>query len=95
MLGARYARLDELVAELDVICLALPLWGSEALFEQKADRGDETRVWLVNTARGTIADTDAVAEALESGHMADTRVTPGTHSMPPRNVGGARCPTTH
>jgi lactate dehydrogenase-like 2-hydroxyacid dehydrogenase len=65
VLGARYARLDELVAELDVICLALPLWGSEALFEQKADRGDETRVWLVNTARGTIADTDAVAEALE------------------------------
>ena len=69
-LGVRYARLDDLIAESDVICAALPLMpGSTALFD--ADRLAAMRPgsWLVNTARGAIADAEAVREACASGRL--------------------------
>jgi formate dehydrogenase len=70
-LGVRYARLDTLVAESDVICLALPLMeGSQALFGPERLRAMKPGSWLVNTARGAIVDRDALVEALESGHLA-------------------------
>ncbi|OEV09960.1 NAD-dependent formate dehydrogenase [Streptomyces nanshensis] len=70
-LGVKYARLDDLVAESDVICLALPLMeGSRALFGRERLAAMKPGSWLVNTARGAIVDTDALAEALESGHLA-------------------------
>jgi formate dehydrogenase len=70
-LGVRYARLDTLVAQSDVICLALPLMdGSQALFGPERIRAMKQGAWLVNTARGAIVDTDAVVEALESGQLA-------------------------
>jgi formate dehydrogenase len=70
-LGVRYARLDKLVAESDVICLALPLMdGSQALFGPERLRAMKKGSWLVNTARGAIVDRDALVEALESGHLA-------------------------
>lgn len=70
-LGVRYARLDTLVAESDVVCLALPLMeGSRALFGPERLRAMKPGAWLVNTARGAIVDRDALAEALESGHLA-------------------------
>ncbi|MCD2186944.1 NAD-dependent formate dehydrogenase [Actinomycetospora soli] len=70
-LGVRYARLDTLVAQSDVICLALPLMeGSQALFGPERIRAMKQGSWLVNTARGAIVDTDALVEALESGHLA-------------------------
>ena len=69
-LGVRYARLDTLVAESDVICLALPLMdGSQALFGRERLAAMKPGAWLVNTARGAIVDRDAVVEALESGHL--------------------------
>lgn len=70
-LGVRYARLDTLVRESDVICLALPLAdGSQALFGPERLRAMKPGSWLVNTARGAIVDRDALVEALESGHLA-------------------------
>lgn len=70
-LGVRYARLDTLVAESDVICLALPLMeGSQALFGPERLAAMKQGSWLVNTARGAIVDRDALVEALESRHLA-------------------------
>ncbi|MFP5070980.1 NAD-dependent formate dehydrogenase [Pseudonocardia nantongensis] len=70
-LGVRYARLDDLVAESDVICAALPLNpGSGALFDVDRLAAMKPGSWLVNTARGAIADADAVREACESGQLA-------------------------
>jgi formate dehydrogenase len=70
-LGVRYARLDTLVAESDVICLALPLMeGSQALFGPERLKAMKQGAWLVNTARGAIVDRDALVEELESGHLA-------------------------
>ena len=70
-LGVRYARLDTLVAESDVICLALPLMdGSQALFGPERLKAMKPGAWLVNTARGAIVDRDALVEAIESGHLA-------------------------
>ena len=69
-LGVRYARLDTLVAESDVICLALPLMdGSQALFGRERLNAMKPGAWLVNTARGAIVDRDALVEVLESGHL--------------------------
>nr|WP_240812901.1 NAD(P)-dependent oxidoreductase [Streptomyces sp. DASNCL29] len=70
-LGVTYARLDDLVAESDVICLALPLMaGSKALFDRERLNAMKPGSWLVNTARGAIVVTDALVAALESGRLA-------------------------
>jgi formate dehydrogenase len=70
-LGVRYARLETLVAESDVICLALPLMeGSQALFGPERLKAMKPGSWLVNTARGAIVDRDALVEAVGSGHIA-------------------------
>jgi glyoxylate reductase len=67
-LGARKVELDYLLAESDVVSLHLPaspenhhLIGAEALNKMK-----ETAI-LVNTGRGMLVDSDALAEALETG----------------------------
>jgi formate dehydrogenase len=70
-LGVRYARLDTLIAESDVVCLALPLMeGSQALIGPERLAAMKPGSWLVNTARGAIVDRDALVDALESGHLA-------------------------
>ncbi|WP_308405785.1 NAD-dependent formate dehydrogenase [Streptomyces tardus] len=70
-LGARYARLDDLVARCDGICLALPLSsGSHALFDAERLAAMKPGSHLVNTARGAIVDRDALVEALERGRIA-------------------------
>ncbi|WP_019549380.1 NAD-dependent formate dehydrogenase [Streptomyces sulphureus] len=70
-LGVKYARLDDLVAESDVVCLALPLSSeSRSLFGRERIAAMKPGSWLVNTARGALVDTDALVEALESGHLA-------------------------
>lgn len=70
VLGVRYARLDDLVAESDVVCLALPLMdGSRALFGAERLATMKRGAWLVNTARGAIVDTDALVQAVTSGRL--------------------------
>jgi formate dehydrogenase len=71
VLGVRFARLDDLVARSDVVCAALPLQqGSRSLFDRERLAAMKPGSWLVNTARGAIVDTDALVEAVESGHLA-------------------------
>jgi len=69
-LGVRYADIDGLVSQCDVITIHAPLtpatrnlFNRERLFNMK--RG----AWLVNTARGAIVDRDALVEALEEGQL--------------------------
>lgn len=67
---AEYVSLDELYARSDIITLHTPatpenyhLINAEAFAKMKQD------VILVNTARGTLIDTDALITALESGKI--------------------------
>ncbi|WP_017975591.1 NAD-dependent formate dehydrogenase [Actinopolyspora halophila] len=70
VLGVKYARLDDLITESDVVCLALPLMeGSRALIGRERLAAMKPGAWLVNTARGPIVDRDALVEALESGRL--------------------------
>lgn len=43
--------------------------GTENLFDKAMIANFKKGSWLVNTARGKIANTEAVVEALESGHL--------------------------
>jgi formate dehydrogenase len=84
-LGVRYARLDELVRTSDVICAATPLTSDTgALFDADRLATMKPGSWLVNTARGAIADADAVREACESGQLGGVR---RRHLVPPARAG--------
>lgn len=69
--GVRYVALDELLRESHVITLHAPLNDEtfhmldHAVFEKCRDG-----VIIINTARGGLIDTDALADALESGRVA-------------------------
>jgi D-lactate dehydrogenase len=71
LLGFQYASMDELLAESDIVSLNCPLTretehliGAEAIQRMKAG------ALLINTARGGLVDTDALVQALDSGHLA-------------------------
>ena len=71
VLGARYSPLDTLVAACDVISINAPLTpGTDRLFDRARLARMKKGAYLVNTARGRIVDTDALVEALKSGHLA-------------------------
>ena len=71
VLGVRWADLDELVQESDVITIHIPLTpDTNELFDRERLFNMKQGAWLVNTARGAIVDRDALVEALESGHLA-------------------------
>jgi formate dehydrogenase len=71
-LGATYHdRVDDLVAVCDVITINAPLHPkTENLFDASMIARMKRGAYLVNTARGKIVNRDAVAAALESGHLA-------------------------
>jgi formate dehydrogenase len=63
-LGIRYATLDEMVAECDVIVVAAPLTPeTEGLFDRETLFGMKRGAYLVNI------ETDALVDALEEGHL--------------------------
>lgn len=69
-LGIRYATLQEMLAECDVIVIASPLTPeTEGLFDRETLFGMKQGAHLVNIARGAIVETDALVEALEQGHL--------------------------
>lgn len=69
--GARYVSFEELLASADVIAVTAPLtpqtrgaFGAEAFAKMKSG------AYFVNIARGGLVVTDALYEALRSGHLA-------------------------
>lgn len=70
-LGFRYARLEKMLDECDVIVVASPLTPeTRGLFARGNISKMKRGAHLVNIARGAIADREAVVEALESGQLA-------------------------
>ena len=71
VLGARYAPLDALILQCDVISINIPLTpATDRLFNRERLYSMKRGSYLVNTARGRIVDTDALVEVMERGHLA-------------------------
>lgn len=70
-LGVRYVPLEELLAESDILTLHLPaMEETEHLLDAGAFAQMKDGVVLVNTARGSLIDTKALLDALQSGKVA-------------------------
>jgi formate dehydrogenase len=70
-LGARYVPFDELVESCDVISINTPLTPkTDGLFNRDILFRMKKGAYLINTARGKIVETQALVEALETGHLA-------------------------
>jgi len=70
-LGARYANLDQLVEQSDIITINTPLTPeTDGMFNRGLLFHMKKGAYLINTARGRIVDTLSLVEALEKGHLA-------------------------
>lgn len=71
VLGMRYSLLDQLIPQCDVITIHSPLTpDTDGLFDRERLFAMRQGAYLVNTARGRIVRTEALVEAMESGHLA-------------------------
>jgi phosphonate dehydrogenase len=71
MLGARFTCLDEILGQSDFLVIALPLnVRTQHLICAETLARMKPGCFLVNTARGSIVDEEAVADALGRGHLA-------------------------
>lgn len=69
-LGVNYVKLDELLAQSDIITLHCPLTPeNQHMIDASALRKMRDGVMLINTSRGALIDTLAVIEALKSGKV--------------------------
>jgi D-lactate dehydrogenase len=69
-LGVRYVKLDDLLAQADIITLHCPLTHqNKRMINRTAIEKMKTGVMLINTSRGALLDTVAVIEALKSGKI--------------------------
>ena len=70
-LGARFAALEELMAQSDYILVQLPLNDStRGIIGKKALQAVKPGAMLINTARADLVDRGALIEALDSGRLA-------------------------
>jgi glyoxylate reductase len=70
-LGARHVALGELFAASDVVVLACPLTpATRGLVSRERLAGMKRGAVLVNAARGPVVDEEALADALDAGHLA-------------------------
>lgn len=73
--GLRYAELDELLAESDVISLHCPLTGeTRGMINRETISKMKDGVMLINTSRGPVVEEPDLAEALNSGKVAGAAV---------------------
>lgn len=71
VLGARYAILDRLVEQSDIITINTPLTPqTDGMFNRDLLFRMKKGAYLINTARGRIVDTASLVQALEKGHLA-------------------------
>jgi D-lactate dehydrogenase len=69
-LGVRYVTLDEALTTADIVTLNCPLTEqTHHLIDADAISQMKAGAMLVNTGRGALVDTQAVVEALKSGHL--------------------------
>ena len=69
-LGARYVKLDELLAQSDIVTLHCPLTPeNKHMIDARTLTKMKTGVMLINTSRGALLDTVAVIEALKNGKI--------------------------
>lgn len=69
--GIRYVPLNEVLAQADIITLHIPaVPGTYHFINRGTIAAMKPGVILINTARGSLIDTAALAEALRSGHVA-------------------------
>ena len=69
--GARYcARLEDLLAEADFVSLHMPGGGADGLIDAAMIARMKPTAFLINTARGSVVDEAALADALQRGAIA-------------------------
>lgn len=69
-LGIEYAELDRLLSESDIVTLHTPLTPeTRRLINRERIAKMKRGALLINTARGAVVDTEALIEALRSGHL--------------------------
>ncbi|CRG86570.1 hypothetical protein PISL3812_03580 [Talaromyces islandicus] len=66
-IGARRCEIDDLLAEADCVVLAAPGTGGKKILDAEKIRKIKRGSRLVNIARGSLVDQEAVADALEEG----------------------------
>ena len=83
-LGVRFAELDELLADADIVSLHVPLLPSttQLLSRSRIARLKPGAI-VINTARGEVVDEAALAEALEEGRLAGAGVDVFSTEPPP------------
>lgn len=70
VLGFEYCDLDRLLAESDIVSLHVPLLpATRHMINRETIAKMKRGALLINTARGELVDTDALLEALSSGHL--------------------------
>ncbi|MFA5023166.1 MAG: NAD(P)-dependent oxidoreductase, partial [Candidatus Paceibacterota bacterium] len=70
-MGYEYLTMDEVLAQADIITLHVPfLPENEHMINAESIAKMKKGVYLINTARGALVDTDALLKALQSGHLA-------------------------
>jgi (S)-sulfolactate dehydrogenase len=68
--GVRFAGLEEVITQADVVTLHVPLVeGTKGLFNAQRIASMKPGAVLINTSRGPIVDAPAVAEALKAGKL--------------------------
>lgn len=82
-LGVRAASIDRLFREADVVTLHCPLTAeTRGLVDAPRLAAMRPGSYLINTARGPLVDEEALADALESGHLAGAAL--DVHAHEPR-----------
>jgi len=66
----RPERIDDVLPLADVIFITAPATTARKLFDRERLQSLKKGAYLINSSRGPVVDTDALVEALRSGHLA-------------------------
>jgi len=66
----RPERIDEVLPLADVVIITAPATTARKLFDRQRIFRLKRGAYLINSSRGSVVDTDALVEALKSGHLA-------------------------